>query len=421
METIYDAIIIGAGASGLMAAYELSGQGKKLLVLEGRDRIGGRIHSFFSQGIVWEAGAEFIHGDSPITMEILKSARINYYPATGKMYRSVDGKWNSRNDFGQDWGELMRKMGDLKEDITLSAFLDNNFKDPKYEGLRRSVIGFAKGFDLVDISKASTMALYEEWENESYEQFRIRKGYGSMTDYLGSYVKSRGCEILMGQFAKTIYWNDLDIHVDTEAGQSFFAKKLLVTIPISLLQDQKAKASIRFDPPINTKVSAFQKIGFGSLIKLLLFFEEPFWEKIKKNIGFILSDQAIPTWWTQAPENNRLLTGWWPTTGLAGQQTIEEIKSLALASLANIFNINEDTLRFKLVSDSIFDWQHDIYSLGGYSYPMPASKDAISELRKPIGNRLFFCGEAIYLGDAPGTVEAALVSGREAGRLIGLQ
>ena len=421
MNTIYDAIIIGAGASGLMAAHELSGRGKKLLVLEGRNRIGGRIHSFFSQGLVCEAGAEFIHGASPITKEILKSAGINYYPSTGKMYSSMDGKWNTRNDFGQGWGEMMRKMGDLKEDLALSVFLDNYFKDPKYEGLRRSVIGFAKGFDLVDISKASTIALYEEWENESYEQFRIGKGYGSMTDYLGSYVKSRGCEILVSQSAKTIYWNDSDIQVDTETGQSFFAKKLLVTIPISLLQDQKAKASIRFDPPISKERSAFQKIGYGSLIKLLLVFDEPFWEKIKKNIGFILSDQAIPTWWTQAPENNRLLTGWWPTTGHAGQQTMEEIKSLAVASLSNIFNMNEDILRSKLVSDSIFDWQQDIYSLGGYSYLMPASKDAISKLKKPIDNRLFFGGEAIYLGDTPGTVEAALVSGREAGRLIGLQ
>ncbi len=420
METIYDAIIIGAGAAGLVAASDLSKQDKKLLVLEGRNRIGGRIHSFSSHGLVCEAGAEFIHGELPLTMELLKAAGIDYHPSGGKMCMSEKGKWNAQIGFESGWSELMAKMGRLKEDIALSTFLDLHFKDPKYKTLRRSVIGFAKGFDLVDISKASTIALYKEWENEDHEQFRIAKGYGSIIDYLEKFVKSRGNEILTNQCVKAVHWSDLDIRVDTGTGESYFAKNLLVTVPVSLFQDQKANAAIHFDPPITKQIKAYQKIGFGSLIKLLLFFEEPFWEKIQKNMGFVFSDQLIPTWWTQAPQKNGLFTGWWATTGDALQKTNAQIQAIGLESLANIFNMQEDILKSKLLSASIFDWEHDMYSLGAYSYAMPGSLEAITELKKPLANRLFFGGEAIYLGGSPGTVEAALASGRESASLMGL-
>ena len=80
-------IIIGAGATGLMAAYQLSRSGKKVTVIEARDRKGGRINtlknSSFSSEV--ELGAEFIHGNLPLTLQVLKEAGIKYYPAGGEM------------------------------------------------------------------------------------------------------------------------------------------------------------------------------------------------------------------------------------------------------------------------------------------------------------------------------------------------
>ena len=80
-------IIIGGGAAGLMAAYELSKHKLPVTVLEAKDRLGGRIHtindSSFSQPI--ELGAEFIHGDLPLTLSLLHKAAINYHATNGKM------------------------------------------------------------------------------------------------------------------------------------------------------------------------------------------------------------------------------------------------------------------------------------------------------------------------------------------------
>jgi monoamine oxidase len=89
-----DILIIGAGASGLAAAYELSLADKKLAVLEARNRIGGRIHSVtdhrFAQII--ETGAEFIHGKLPVTLELLKKAGIKHHAIKGKMWRIEKGR-----------------------------------------------------------------------------------------------------------------------------------------------------------------------------------------------------------------------------------------------------------------------------------------------------------------------------------------
>ena len=139
-------IVIGAGAAGLMAAYELSKKGKQVIILEAANRLGGRIHtlvdSSFSQPI--ELGAEFIHGDLELTLSLLKEAHTDYHAITGKMLRLEKGKFKKENDDPDHWGELMERMRELKEDLPLSQFLRRYFNDEAYAGLRESAKGFQK-------------------------------------------------------------------------------------------------------------------------------------------------------------------------------------------------------------------------------------------------------------------------------------
>src|SRR4030095_8365497 len=108
-------IVIGAGAAGLMSAYELSRNGRAVVVLEASDRLGGRIHTFndssFSQPV--ELGAEFIHGNMQLTLQLLKDAGLRYYPTKGKMFHLENGEWEKQNDFSDGWNELMNQMEDL--------------------------------------------------------------------------------------------------------------------------------------------------------------------------------------------------------------------------------------------------------------------------------------------------------------------
>ena len=75
-EPSWEAVIIGAGAAGLSAARDLAKAGHTVLILEARDRLGGRIWTRhgIDTALPIELGAEFIHGESPPTQGLLEEA-----------------------------------------------------------------------------------------------------------------------------------------------------------------------------------------------------------------------------------------------------------------------------------------------------------------------------------------------------------
>src|SRR3954470_24283419 len=181
-----DILVIGAGASGLMAAKELSAKGKKVIVLEARNRAGGRIDTLpakhFSHPV--EAGAEFIHGNLELTQQLLKEYNIQYTKVEGSMLRNKNGKWQDTEEEIEGWGEMMQKMNGLKEDMTLTNFLNTFFNQEKYAALRQSALRFAQGFDVANEHDASVIALRSEWEYEEEEQYRMPGGYMQLIDAL---------------------------------------------------------------------------------------------------------------------------------------------------------------------------------------------------------------------------------------------
>jgi phytoene dehydrogenase-like protein len=160
-----DIIIIGAGACGLTAARELVMAGKKVCVLEARNRLGGRIYTYEGSGFSKpvEAGAEFIHGDLPFTQSLLKEAGISSYSMTGINYQVKNGQLLASENFFEDFPALQEKLTALEEDIPLSGFLDKYLFEEKYKNLCNTIIRFAEGYDAADINKVSTFALRDEW------------------------------------------------------------------------------------------------------------------------------------------------------------------------------------------------------------------------------------------------------------------
>src|ERR1700761_9540378 len=107
-----DVLIIGAGAAGLMAAYTLSKAGKKVTVLEARNRIGGRIHTLHNESFFRHAelGAEFVHGNLPVTMQLLKEAGIGYTSTGGEFWQYEKGEFSKDRHFIEGWDILMKKL-----------------------------------------------------------------------------------------------------------------------------------------------------------------------------------------------------------------------------------------------------------------------------------------------------------------------
>jgi monoamine oxidase len=411
-------IIVGGGAAGLMAAYELSKHKLPVTVLEGKDRLGGRIHTITdnSFGCTIEAGAEFIHGDLPLTISLLNNAGIKYHAANDNMFHLEKGKLKEQKGFAEHWDKLMKQMRMLEDDMPLNDFLSKFFKDDRYAELRSSVKNFAGGFDLAEISAASTKALYKEWSKEMGNQYRIDGGYMQLINYLEAICRENSCVIETGCGVKKISWQLNEVEIISMCSRLFKGNKVAFTVPVSVLQSTTDDVNyIEFTPSIPEHISAAKNIGFGKVIKIIIGFADDFWNREKKDAGFFLTNEEIPTWWTQSPVSNNILTGWaGGEKAIALQnETNENILHKALQSLAAAFNINISVVKQELRFCKIANWCADPGINGGYSFNTIESEKAKSFLRKPINDTIFFGGEALFNGTPGGTVEAALHSGKK--------
>lgn len=395
-----DIIIIGAGSAGLMAARELSAR-HNVTILEAKNKPGGRIHTI-RQNI--EAGAEFVHGKLPVTLNLLKEAGLSYTPVAGHMYTVEKGRWSEEENFVEGWDELLDKMGKQQEDMTLLEFLETHYSSTEYEELRGEITRYVQGFDLANPAKVSIRYLHREWTNEDETNFRIDQGYDALISFL-----AKDLNIITGSPVKNIDWENGKVRVHTLNGQSYSAQKVIITTSIGVLQH----GAIRFTPSIDDYINAASHIGWGSVIKVVLEFKESFW---KKDTGFILSREKIPTWWTQSPNTAPILTGWLggPPAENYKQVPEEEILKAALHALSAIFQ----TALPPLVSSHISNWVQDPEISGSYSYDTPLSENARKLLNTPLQDTIYFAGEALYDGKHPGTVEAALISGKEVAQKI---
>ena len=414
-ETKHDIVVVGGGAAGLMAAADLLKQGNRVTILEANDRLGGRIRTIRHGGFkrLVEAGCEFVHGDLPLTVQLLKAANIVYKPVRGTMTRvGNDGEWKTQDDFTVGWRELMEHMNEVTDDVTVDEFLQRNFSDDKYKQLRTSVLRFAEGFDLADTSKASVLALREEWMEEEDEQYRVPGGNDQLIYYLEQQCREASGVIHTSATVTSINWKRNEVSVVIQNGQTYHGNKVIVTVPLGVLQAEPAL--INFQPLIGEYVDASKKIGFGSVVKVLFQFKESFWEEKKKNIGFLFADTPIPTWWTQLPSDYPLLTGWagGPQAWMLETRDDNTIQQLALQSLSIIFQRSFDDLEGLLTASQVTNWRNDPFTKGGYSYSTVESVKAQELFNTPIQDTIYFAGEAFYNGPSPGTVEAALASAR---------
>lgn len=410
-------IIAGAGASGLMAASVLATH-YHVIVLEARDRAGGRIFPVEGKfSVSAEAGAEFIHGDQPLTQRILQNSGTQTRPFAGRMYRKEEGTtYRDSDGFSDQWDKMINALHELQSDMPIAEFLDTHFAGKAYADLRASVKQFAEGYDAADLDRVSSFALREEWAHQDDDdQMRINGGYNQLIGYLLNAVSMHGGEVLLNAPVTNVKWSAGRVEVAVADGRAFHADQLLITVPLGVLQNN----GIAFTPALPEHEKAFAGLGFGNVIKFIFELHPLFWNEVVqekyRDFGFIFSDAEVPTWWSQAPDKVPVITGW--LSGPAAQTINKDPEFLfnaAMKSLCYLLDVDRSELDKALVQWHIADWISDPHSLGAYAYATVGSKYLINFLTTPVADTLYFAGEALYVGTAMGTVEAALKSGEAA-------
>jgi monoamine oxidase len=414
-------LVVGAGAAGLMTARALAGAGKRVTVVEARDRCGGRIWALPVEefGYPAEGGAEFVHGAAPVTRTLMREARLSLSPTAGRRWSTRTGALLPDEPSLPHAGRFYRALRAVDIDLPIAEFLETHFADRRYERLRRAITRTVEGYDAADPRRASTLALRDEWlARDDGQHGRIAEGYGALVDYLVTDCRRHGAAIHLGAAVTAIDKARGRIAARCHDGAAFEADAAILTVPLPLLSE------IALPPAARERAAAAADIGFGNVAKILLRFATNWWAdhggRDLADLSFLISDAAVPTWWSQHPAGHPVLTGWLggPKTDRVSSLTAAELVDRGLASLAEIFDLPTDRIGKDLVASRAINWGNDPFARGAYSYATPQTRAAQLALRKWDGAAIFFTGEALYAGPDMGTVEAALASGLETAQTI---
>ncbi|XP_078395404.1 lysine-specific histone demethylase 2 isoform X5 [Cetorhinus maximus] len=392
-------IVIGAGAAGLAAARQLQNFGIKVMVLEARDRIGGRVWDDHSLGVTVGKGAQIVNGciNNPIALmcEQLGS----------KMHKLGD-----RCDLIEEGGRVADSTIDKCIDFHFNAMLDVVAEWRKDK----------KQFQDVPLGE-KIEEIYQTFIQESGVQFSELEAK-VLQFHLGNLEYACGSNL---QQVQTIHYSGDDIRIGTANGMLWTTQKVLITAPLALLQ----KNTIQFYPPLSErKLKAINSLGQGVIEKIALQFPYKFWEKKIQGADFFGHIPPSP--------NKRGLFGVFYDMDPQGEHCVlmsvisgdavavirdmqeQQVAELCMKVLRELFKEEEvpDPVRY-----FVTHWSKDPWTQMAYSFiKAGGSGEAYDIIAEDIQGKVFFAGEATNR-HFPQTVTGAYLSGvREASKIAAL-
>jgi monoamine oxidase len=424
-----DAIVIGAGAAGLAASRRLAEKSLRVILLEARDRVGGRAWSRPAARTATpaELGAEFIHGRASQTMALLRDAGMSAIPTGGDSWTlGEDGQLRrAENDFTTA-PNIFNVALSLRDDESVDRFLQRFEGDAAMRQTAMAARAFVEGFEAADPAIASVTAIAQEWQSGvDSTSARPRGGYGPMFERLRNLCVGAGVEIVQSCVARRLAWRRGAVTVDArDAGgelRTLRARAAILTLSVGILRDGGEESEFVFDPNLPaTKRAALAGIEMGHVVKVALWFRTAFWERAAggayRDAAFFRSEAGpFPAYWTQFPVRSSLIVAWaggpkaLALSGVSQREIIERARDGFAALLGE-----PELVRKEFEGGVMHDWNHDPFARGAYSYLAVGAGNARAILAKPVNATLFFAGEATSTDGQGGTVNGALESGERA-------
>jgi polyamine oxidase len=425
-------IVIGAGMAGLVAARLLHDSGCHVIVLEARNRLGGRIWTDARLGAPCDLGASWVHGadNNPLTAWCralgiglaITSEETRFVFAGGQF--QAEGKVLDRAWRGQLYAKraIQRLSARVQRDLaagrtphtSLADALEPLLTSRRLRPLDQQVLAWRVAMaEGVQGAPADQLDLREWFPKEvAMVNALPRGGYSQLTN-----DAARGLTIHLNQPVQGIRYNATGVTVTTTEN-SYHADVALITVPLGILKSEK----VAFDPPLPpAKTQAIARIGYGGdgvLNKLILRFPHIFWAENRNRFLALLDE----------PTRRGIFTSWislWPivqqpilmsfTDGYTGANfdrngADEEVLQQGMSTLRRMFGLTVPE-----PIDFVFTrWLSDPWAMGSYSYPAVGNSSTDRVIyAEPVNQRLYFAGEATHLTHY-GTVHAALESGEKA-------
>lgn len=399
-----DVAIIGAGAAGLGAARTLENAGLSVIVLEARDRLGGRAHTVMAApGIPFDMGCEWLHSADrndfvDIAGELGFAIDKTRPPWRDQAYDAVFSKAQRAEFFEAIDAFYERAEVAAESDADAPAATCLEPGNP-WNPLIDAISTYINGFELKDVS-LHDMDAYEDTE----VNWRLPKGYGALIAAYGA-----SCPVALTTEVTRIDHSGTRLRIDTSRG-ALTAAQVIVAVPTNLL----AREDIRFDPPLPAKVEAADGLPLGTDNKVLLALADA--ERWPLDVGLRGASMRTDVGsFHLRPMGLPCIGGFY---GGSYARAIEDAGAGALASQAidEIVALLGSDIRGKLTPLAETRWGHDRFAQGAYSAARPGHAGARALLAAPLDNRLFFAGEATsanFFSTAHGARESGVRAARE--------
>jgi monoamine oxidase len=377
-----DVAIIGAGAAGLGAAHALQHSGLSTIVLEARDRVGGRGYTVqAAPDVIFDVGCGWLHSaDKNSFVEIAERLNFEINKALPPWRERAFGNafpQGERDDFMRalnafyDRAEQAAKGGrDGPANLCLEP---GNRWNPMIDAIST----YVNGCELDQVSILD-MDAYEDTDLN----WRVRRGYGALMAAYGAELPlALNCNVTLIDHSRP------RLHIETSRG-TLTANKVIVTAPTNLI----AQGAIRFNPALSAKVDAAAGLPLGLADKVVLALDEP--EALPKegNLRGATMRTEMGTYHMR-PFGQPCIEGFF---GGRFAQALEDAGDGAIAahSIDEIAGFLGNDFRRKLKPLRESRWAHDPFARGSYSHALPGHAGDRAVLASPVDDRLFFAGEA---------------------------
>ncbi len=416
-------IIIGAGIAGLTAGLILHHSGANVTILEAQQTFGGRIktlENFSESGI--ELGAEFVHGEHSAWFDLLKKHKIKLENVENKPYEHyfINGELWSEEKLLEtdDFNHLMRIKNNLYDykgaEISIKSYLQKKEElEDEAIAILENWLSAEYGDSLENMSLPAFARAGRAWQAG-------QKNYTLSEKTLKEVLETIFAPILpLIQYQKIVQeidYTNKKISIKTTENEIFESEKVVLSVPISILQ--KNKISFKPDLPIRRK-TAIQSLKIAPIIKVILKFSQNFWGN--ELSGFYTGYPNIINFYPSGKtEKDKVLT-----TFLSGEQAyhfqkLEKNKknegvNFLLEMLCDTFNNRIPNFSFE--KSHLIDWSEVPYIEGGYSIPTQKAYFWRKKLALPLRNKIFWAGEATSARH-PASVNGALETGFRAAKQI---
>ncbi|MCA1535815.1 FAD-dependent oxidoreductase [Bradyrhizobium sp. NBAIM03] len=377
-----DVAIIGAGAAGLGAAHALQGSGLSVIVLEARDRLGGRAWTVqASPEVTFDVGCGWLHSADknsfvPIARQLGFELNKDLPPWRERAYGNAFPE-SERDDFMRAMDAFYERLWEAaqtgKDEAASSHLEPGNRWNPMIDAIST----YINGCELKDMSTLD----WEAYEDTNFN-WRVRRGYGALIAAYGA-----PCPVALNCNVALIDHSDKRVHIETSRG-ALTADKAIVTVPTNLI----AEEAIRFSPPLPAKVNAAAGLPLGVDDKVTLALDDAETFPTEGNLRGATMRTEMGTYHIR-PFGQPCIEGFF---GGSFARALEDAGDGAIAAqaISEIAGFLGNDIRRKLKPLYESRWARDPFARGSYSHALPGHAGDRAVLAAPVDARLFFAGEA---------------------------